>query len=58
MLRMYRISEAAEILGVYIKIIRRWEKSGLIICFRTIGDHRRISSLEIAKITRNNSVQS
>ena len=57
MSRMYRISEAAEILGVCTKTIRRWDKSRLIICFRTIGGHRRISAAEIEKITNNNNVQ-
>ena len=57
MLRMYRISEAATILGVCTKTIRRWDKSGLIICFRTIGGHRRISAVEIAKITNIESIQ-
>ena len=56
MLRMYRISEAAEILGVCTKTIRRWDKSRLIICFGTIGGHRRISATEIEKITKNYAV--
>ena len=50
-------SEAAEILGVCTKTIRRWDKSGLIVCFRTIGDHRRISTIEIAKISNVESIQ-
>ena len=58
MRRMYRISAAAEILGVCTKTIRRWDKSGLIVCFRTIGGHRRISTFEIAKITNIKPIQS
>ena len=57
MRRMYRISEAAEILGVCTKTIRRWDKSGLIVCFRTIGGHRRISAVEIAKIIKVEPIQ-
>ena len=57
MRRIYRISEAAEILGVCTKTIRSWDKSRLIICFRTIGGHRRISAAEIEKITNHNTVQ-
>ena len=58
MRRMYRISAAVEILGLCTKTIRRWDKSGLIVCFRTIGGHRRISACEIAKITNVEPIQS
>ncbi|MHA1727184.1 MAG: IS607 family transposase [Promethearchaeota archaeon] len=58
MLKIYRVSEAVEILGVCTKTILRWDKSGLIICFRTIGGYRRISIAEIEKITNNDSIRS
>ena len=37
--------------------MHRRDKSHLIICFRTIGGHRRISADELEKITKNNTVQ-
>lgn len=46
-----RISEAAQRLGVYPKTIRRWDAAGKIHCIRTIGGHRRIAILEIARLT-------
>jgi len=46
----YRISEAAKALGVCTKTIRRWDTAGRITCRRTIGNHRRISILEIERI--------
>jgi excisionase family DNA binding protein len=35
------IQEAARILGVSTKTLRRWDKKGLLTSFRTEGDHRR-----------------
>jgi len=51
--RFYRISDAACILGVCTKTIRRWDASGKIKCKRTVGGHRRISILEIERILYN-----
>ena len=45
-----RISEAANQLGVSVKTIRRWDRIGLIECFRTAGGHRRFLSVEIQRI--------
>ena len=45
-----RISEAANKLGVSVKTIRRWDHSGLIECFRTVGGHRRFLLIEIQRI--------
>jgi len=46
-----RIGEAAELIGVSTRTIRRWDKAGRISCFRTIGNHRRIKFIEIQRIT-------
>ena len=51
--RFYKISNAAYILGVCTKTIRRWDASGKIECKRTVGGHRRISMLEIERILYN-----
>lgn len=32
----------AKLLGVHVNTLRRWERSGKLMCeFRTIGNHRR-----------------
>ena len=44
------IGEAAILLGVCTKTIRRWDFFGKIRCFRTPGGHRRITLIEIEQI--------
>jgi len=50
MIKYYRISQAALLLGVCTTTIRRWDRLGKIKCIRTVGNHRRISSHEIQRI--------
>ena len=45
-----RIGEAAHLIGVSTKTIRRWDKASKISCFRTVGNHRRIKLIEIQRI--------
>ena len=47
---MYRIGEAASLLGVHPNTIRRWEKEGRIRIVRVGGGHRRIPESEISRI--------
>lgn len=47
---MYSIGVAAIILGVCIKTLRRWDKSKKILCFRTLGGHRRFSIKELKRV--------
>ena len=44
------ISEAADLIGVHIETIRRWDREGKIKSSRTIGNHRRIDAEEISRI--------
>lgn len=46
------VGEAAALLGVCTKTIRRWDCLGRIHCFRTVGGHRRIALLEIERIKK------
>ena len=48
------IQEAAKLLGVSSKTLRRWDKSGIIVPFRTAGNQRRynISAIEHLKKTK------
>ncbi|MFX1298917.1 MAG: helix-turn-helix domain-containing protein [Promethearchaeota archaeon] len=55
MVRFYRIDEAAFLLGVCPKTIRRWDAAGKITCYRTLGGHRRISLGEIERILNHRS---
>jgi len=47
---MYSIGIVAAVLGVCVKTLRRWDKNKMIMCFRTIGGHRRFSVKEINRI--------
>ena len=51
------IGEAAALLGVCTKTIRRWDNKGKIQCFRTIGGHRRINLIEIKRIVQGLPLQ-
>jgi excisionase family DNA binding protein len=57
MVRYYKISEAAYLLGVCKKTIRRWDANGLLECMRTLGGHRRISDREIERILNGEKSQ-
>ena len=47
---LYPISITSSLLGVSITTIRRWDKAGIIKCFRTPGGHRRFSLDEIRRV--------
>ena len=40
----------SRLLGVSVKTIRRWDKSGRIKCFRTVGGKRRIPESEVNRL--------
>ena len=46
---MYSIKEAAEVLGVSVSTLRRWEKEGKVSSSKTKGGHRRYSMSDLAK---------
>jgi len=46
----YRIGEAAEMLGVRVETIRRWERDGQISTSRTDGGQRRVPASEVARV--------
>jgi len=49
--KLYRIGQAAQLLGVSPSTLRRWEREGKIKAERTEGAHRlyRLSQFKIAK---------
>ncbi len=46
----YRIGEAAEILGVRVETLRRWERDGKLTTTRTSGGQRLVSASEVARL--------
>jgi molybdopterin-binding protein len=46
----YRIGEAAELLGVRVETLRRWERGGRLRTTRTSGKQRRVSAAEVARL--------
>ena len=46
----YRIGEAAEILGVRVETLRRWEREGKLKTRRTAGRQRLVPAAELARL--------
>ena len=46
----YRIGEAAELLGVRVETLRRWERDGKLRTTRTSGGQRRVAAAEVARL--------
>jgi len=46
----YRIGEAAEILGVRVETLRRWERDGKLTTTRTGGGQRLVPAAEVARL--------
>jgi molybdopterin-binding protein len=50
MAERYRIGEAAELLGVRVETLRRWERKGLLKTTRTAGGQREVPASEVARL--------
>jgi len=46
----YRIGEAAEMLGVRVETLRRWERAGKLETTRTTGGQRLVPASEVARL--------
>ena len=46
----YRIGEAAELLGVRVETLRRWERDGKLRTTRTSGGQRQVPAAEVARL--------
>ena len=46
----YRIGEAAEMLGVRVETLRRWERAGTLETTRTAGGQRLVPASEVARL--------
>jgi molybdopterin-binding protein len=47
---LYRIGEAAEILGVRVETLRRWERDGKLKTKRSAGGQRLVPATELARL--------
>jgi molybdopterin-binding protein len=50
MVDTYRIGEAAEILGVRVETLRRWERGGKLKTHRSAGGQRLVPATEVARL--------
>jgi molybdopterin-binding protein len=50
MAEAYRIGEAAEMLGVRVETLRRWERDGKLTTARTRGGQRLVPTSEVARL--------
>lgn len=57
MAESYRIGEAAEILGVRVETLRRWERDGKLRAERTAGGQRRVAGSEVARLLAERRAQ-
>ena len=48
--KLYRLGEAAKILGVSVSTLRRWDMEGRIRLVRTPGGQRRVPESEIKRL--------
>ena len=48
----YRPHEFAEIAGVTVKTLHRWDESGKLKAFRTFGDHRYYDDTHVNQIKK------
>jgi molybdopterin-binding protein len=46
----YRIGQAAEVLGVRVETLRRWERAGALRTERTAGGQRVVPAAEVARL--------
>ena len=53
----YRIGEAAEILGVRVETLRRWERDGKLKTQRTSGGQRLVAANEVARLLADDRSQ-
>jgi len=53
----YRIGEAAEILGVRVETLRRWERQGKLRSRRTEGGQRLVPATEVARLLAERRAQ-
>ena len=54
---LFHPKEAADMLGVSVKTIQRWDKSGKIRAVRTAGNQRRVPRSEVSRLLQQGQIQ-
>ena len=54
---LIKISDAAKLLGVSTKTLRRWDDAGKLESVRTVGNHRRFRIDDLNKILKKKVVE-
>lgn len=50
-------AEVARMFRVDPKTVSRWERKGLLPCFRTAGNHRRFRASDVAALLKRNGAK-
>ncbi|MBP1647649.1 MAG: putative cobalamin binding protein [Bacteroidetes bacterium] len=51
--KLYSTADVARLLRVDASTVKRWADSGKLVCFRTIGGHRRFNLNQIREFIAN-----
>lgn len=51
--KLLSVGKAAKLLGVSTETIREWADSGTLKTYRSVGNHRRFSEVEIFSLSEN-----
>lgn len=51
--KMLSIKEASIEMGVSKETLRNWERKGILVSYRTVGNHRRYDSDDLEKLKTN-----
>lgn len=53
MKKLLSIQEAAFEMGVSKETLRNWERKGILVSYRTVGNHRRYAFEDLEKLKTN-----
>lgn len=56
MKKLLSIQEAAFEMGVSKETLRNWERRGILISYRTVGNHRRYAFEDLEKLKTNKNI--
>lgn len=56
MKKLLSIQEAAFEMGVSKETLRNWERKGILVSYRTVGNHRRYAFDDLEKLKTNKNI--
>ena len=56
MKKLLSIQEAAFEMGVSKETLRNWERKGILVSYRTVGNHRRYAFEDLEKLKTNKNI--